>query len=137
MDGQIQWDPYATSEPQQGITSMLWVTTVALAPVKNGDEDALVKSFSLSRGDPALCLGAGRPLGWHSYGDYLDRLDGRLGINVAGLGGARCRAPIRVGRRIDGASGNRGRNPAHETVGAGSYRRRRHRLFDEHISMIV
>ncbi len=46
MDGQILWDPYATSEPEQGITSIVMGNCgLALAPVKTGDEDALVKSF--------------------------------------------------------------------------------------------
>ena len=88
MDGQIQWDPYATSEPEQGITSIVMGNCgLALAPVKTGDEDALVKSFVRVEAIPRSVLERGVQWGWHSYGDYLDRLEGRLGINVAGLVG--------------------------------------------------
>jgi N-acyl-D-amino-acid deacylase len=88
MDGQIQWDPYATSEPEHGITSIVMGNCgLALAPVKTGDEEALVKSFVRVEAIPRSVLEQGVPWGWHSYGDYLDRLEGRLGINVAGLVG--------------------------------------------------
>jgi N-acyl-D-aspartate/D-glutamate deacylase len=36
---------------------------------------------------PREALVAGIPWGWRSYGDYLDRLEGRIGINVGGLVG--------------------------------------------------
>jgi len=88
MDGQIQWDPYATSEPEHGITSIVMGNCgLALAPVKSGDEEALVKSFVRVEAIPRAVLEQGIQWGWHSYGDYLDRLEGRLGINVAGLVG--------------------------------------------------
>jgi N-acyl-D-aspartate/D-glutamate deacylase len=88
MDGQIQWDPYATSEPQQGITSIVMGNCgLALAPVKNGDEDALVKNFVRVEAIPREALEKGVSWGWHSYGDYLDRLEGRIGVNVGGLVG--------------------------------------------------
>lgn len=88
MDGQIQWDPYATSEPEHGITSIIMGNCgLALAPVKTGDEEALVKSFVRVEAIPRSVLEQGIHWGWHSYGDYLDRLEGRLGINIAGLVG--------------------------------------------------
>ena len=88
MDGQIQWDPYATSEPEHGITSIVMGNCgLALAPVNRGDEEALVKSFVRVEAIPRAVLEQGIQWGWHSYGDYLDRLEGRLGINVAGLVG--------------------------------------------------
>jgi N-acyl-D-aspartate/D-glutamate deacylase len=88
MDGQIQWDPYATSEPEHGITSIVMGNCgLALAPVKTGDEDALLKSFVRVEAIPRSVLEQGVEWSWHSYGDYLDRLEGRLGINVAGLVG--------------------------------------------------
>ena len=88
MDGQIQWDPYATSEPEHGITSIVMGNCgLALAPVKTGDEEALIKSFVRVEAIPRSVLEQGVRWGWHSYGDYLDRLEGRLGINVAGLVG--------------------------------------------------
>src|SRR5579864_7304996 len=46
LDAQILWDPYGTSEPENGVTSVVMGNCgLTLAPVKSGDEDALVKSF--------------------------------------------------------------------------------------------
>src|SRR5512145_131475 len=45
MDAQVFWDPHATSEPQHGITSIVTGNCgLTLAPVKRGDEDAILKN---------------------------------------------------------------------------------------------
>jgi N-acyl-D-aspartate/D-glutamate deacylase len=86
MDAQVFWDPHATSEPQHGITSVITGNCgLTLAPVKRGDEDAILKNFVRVEAMPRHALEKGVPWGWHSYGDYLNRLDGKLGINVGGL----------------------------------------------------
>ena len=88
MDGQILWDPFGTCEPQHGVTSIIMGNCgLALAPVKNGDEDAIVKSFVRVEAIPRIALEKGVPWGWHSYGDYLNKLDGNVGINVGGIVG--------------------------------------------------
>jgi N-acyl-D-amino-acid deacylase len=88
MDGQILWDPFGTCEPQHGVTSIIMGNCgLALAPVKTGDEDAIVKSFVRVEAIPRIALEKGVPWGWKSYGDYLDRLEGHVGINVGGIVG--------------------------------------------------
>ena len=88
MDAQVFWDPHATSEPQHGITSIVTGNCgLALAPVKRGDEDAILKNFVRVEAMPRHALEQGVPWGWHSYGDYLNRIEGRLGVNVGGLVG--------------------------------------------------
>ena len=88
MDAQIFWDPYATSEPQHGVTSIVMGNCgLTLAPVKPGDHDALVKSFVRVEAIPRSVLEQGVPWGWHTFGDYLDALQGKIGINVGGLVG--------------------------------------------------
>jgi len=88
MDGQILWDPFGTCEPQHGVTSIIMGNCgLALAPVKNGDEDAIVKSFVRVEAIPRIALEKGVPWGWKSYGDYLNTLDGNVGINVGGIVG--------------------------------------------------
>ena len=88
LDAQILWDPYGTSEPQHGITSVIMGNCgLTLAPVKTGDEDALVKSFVRVEAIPRFVLEQGVPWGWHTFGDYLDVLQGKVGINVGGLVG--------------------------------------------------
>jgi N-acyl-D-aspartate/D-glutamate deacylase len=88
MDAQILWDPYATCEPQHGFTSIVIGNCgLTLAPVKSGDEDALVKSFVRVEAIPRFALEQGVPWGWHSYGDYLGALEDKIGVNVGGLVG--------------------------------------------------
>ncbi len=88
MDAQIFWDPYATSEPQHGVTSIVMGNCgLTLAPTKPSDHDALVKSFVRVEAMPRSVLELGVPWGWHTYGEYLDALDGKIGVNVGGLVG--------------------------------------------------
>ena len=88
MDGQILWDPFGTCEPQHGVTSIVMGNCgLALAPVKNGDEDAIVKSFVRVEAIPRVALEKGVSWGWQSYGDYLNKLEGNVGINVGGIVG--------------------------------------------------
>ena len=88
MDGQILWDPFGTCEPQHGVTSIIMGNCgLALAPVKDGDEDAIVKSFVRVEAIPRAALEKGVPWGWKSYGDYLNKLEGNVGINVGGIVG--------------------------------------------------
>src|SRR5581483_9656959 len=82
------WDPYGTSEPENGVTSVVMGNCgLALAPVLDGGEDALVKSFVRVEAMPREALVEGVPWGWHSYGQYLDALEGNIGVNVGGLVG--------------------------------------------------
>ena len=65
--------PTGTSEPQHGITSIVMGNCgLALAPVDDGGEDALVKSFVRVEAIPRFALEKGVTWRWHSYGEYLD-----------------------------------------------------------------
>ncbi|SRR5579884_338447 len=86
LDAQILWDPYGTSEPENGVTSVVMGNCgLALAPVEDGVEEAIVKSFVRVEAMPREALIEGVPWGWHSFGEYLDALEGKTGINVGGL----------------------------------------------------
>src|SRR5215471_10051351 len=90
MDAQVFWDPLATSEPQHGVTSIVMGNCgLTLAPVKDASAayDALVKSFVRVEAIPRSVLEQGVPWGWHTFGDYLDALEGKIGVNVGGLVG--------------------------------------------------
>ncbi len=88
LDAQLLWDPYGTCEPQHGVTSVITGNCgLTLAPVKKGGEDALVKSFVRVEAIPRYALEQGVRWGWHTFGDYLDSLEGKVGVNVGGLVG--------------------------------------------------
>jgi N-acyl-D-aspartate/D-glutamate deacylase len=46
-----------------------------------------VKSFVRVEAMPRSVLEMGVPWGWHTYGEYLDALEGKIGVNVGGLVG--------------------------------------------------
>ena len=82
------WDPYGTCEPQHGITSVVMGNCgLSLAPRRAGIEDAIVKSFVRVEAMPRIALEQGVKWNWHSYGEYLDNFEGKVGINVGGLVG--------------------------------------------------
>jgi len=88
LDAQMLWDPYGTCEPQHGITTVVMGNCgLSLAPVRSGIEDAIVKSFVRVEAIPRYALEEGVQWKWRSYGEYLDSLEGRVGINVGGLVG--------------------------------------------------
>lgn len=88
LDAQLLWDPYGTSEPQHGVTSVITGNCgLTLAPVKKGGEDALVKSFVRVEAIPRYALEQGVRWGWHTFGEYLDSLEGKVGVNMGGLVG--------------------------------------------------
>ncbi len=64
MDAQLFWDPFATCEPQNGVTTAIMGNcALTLAPVKDGDEDPLVSSFVRVEAMPRPALS-----GWDSVG---------------------------------------------------------------------
>jgi N-acyl-D-aspartate/D-glutamate deacylase len=88
LDAQVLWDPYGTSAPQHGVTSVVMDNCgLTLAPTEDDGHDAIVQSFVRVEAIPRAALEAGVPWGWRSFGEYLDRLEGRVGINVSGLVG--------------------------------------------------
>ena len=64
LDAQMLWDPYGTSEPQHGVTTvMMGNCGLTLAPVHPGGEDAIVQSFVRVEAMPRAALAAGVPWG--------------------------------------------------------------------------
>jgi N-acyl-D-amino-acid deacylase len=88
LDAQMLWDPYGTCEPQHGITTVVMGNCgLSLAPVKQGTQDAIVKSFVRVEAMPRSALEEGVKWNWHTYGEYLDNFEGKVGINIGGLVG--------------------------------------------------
>ena len=60
LDAQLFWDPYGTSEPQHGVTSVVMGNcALALAPAEPADYDALIGSFVRVEAMPRRALEAG------------------------------------------------------------------------------
>ena len=88
FDAQVTWDPLCTFSPQHGVTSVIFGNcSLTLAPVKPEDHEALAMMLSRVEAIPMEALQEGIPWGWTTFGEYLDVIDRRLGVNVGALVG--------------------------------------------------
>ena len=87
-DAQLFWDPAATPSNLHGVTSMIAGNCgFTLAPVKPEDADYLRRMMAKVEGMPLPALETGVPWSWRSFGEYLDAVDDRVGLNVGFLVG--------------------------------------------------
>jgi N-acyl-D-aspartate/D-glutamate deacylase len=82
-DVQLDWDPLATPSCWHGVTTVLAGNCgFTLAPAKPEDVDWLAGMLSRVEGMSRAALGQGLRFRGGSFGDYWQRFEGALGINV-------------------------------------------------------
>ncbi|MDG1989484.1 MAG: amidohydrolase family protein, partial [Acidimicrobiales bacterium] len=88
-DAQLFWDPYATPSSQHGITSMVMGNCgFTIAPIGDqSDADYLAAMLVKVEGMSPAALAEGLDWNWRTFGEFLDRFEGNLGVNVAGMVG--------------------------------------------------
>jgi len=87
-DAQLFWDPAASSSSLHGVTSLVAGNCgFTLAPLDERDADYLRKMMAKVEGMPLAALEQGVPWSWSTFGEYLDALDGKVGVNVGFLVG--------------------------------------------------
>ena len=87
-DAQVTWDPLCTFSCYHGATSVVVGNcSLAVAPVRASDHDKLIGMLSQVEAIPMDVLQAGMPWNWESFPQYMDALDGKLGVNVGALMG--------------------------------------------------
>ena len=96
-DAQLMWDPAATPSSLHGVTTVIGGNCgFTLAPVASAtasESEAEENTTYLQRmmarveGMPLAALEEGLRWDWRSFGEYLDRLDGRIGVNAGFLVG--------------------------------------------------
>src|SRR5256885_1385485 len=87
-DAQAFWDPAATPSPLHGVTTIVGGNCgFTIAPLEASEADYMMRMLARVEGMPLESLAAGVPWDWHTFGEYLDRLEGRVGVNAGFLVG--------------------------------------------------
>ena len=96
-DAQLFWDPYATPSLNHGVTTVAGgncgFTLAPLNPDRPEDADYTRRMMSKVEGMSLVALEEGAPWSWHTFGEYLDALEGRIAVNAGLHGGALRPAP--------------------------------------------
>jgi N-acyl-D-aspartate/D-glutamate deacylase len=85
FDAQVFWDPAATPSSLHGITTVIGGNcgfTIAPLVGDPAESDYIMRMLARVEAMPLQSLQMGVPWDWKTYGEYLDRLDGRVGVNV-------------------------------------------------------
>jgi len=87
-DAQIFWDPHVSPSNVHGVTSVISGNCgFTLAPLRPEDAAYTREMMASVEGMSVAALEEGVPWDWHTFGDYLDRLEGNVGVNAAFLVG--------------------------------------------------
>ena len=87
-DAQLFWDPAGSPSNVHGVTSVVGGNcSFSLAPLRAEDADYTRRMLARVEGMPLGALEEGVPWTWESFGEYLDALEGRIGLNAGFIAG--------------------------------------------------
>ena len=88
-DAQLFWDPVASPSNLHGVTSVVMGNCgFTLAPLGDASDAAYLGAMMVQvEGMSPAALELGVDWQWRSFADYLGRLDGNVGVNVAAMVG--------------------------------------------------
>ena len=82
FDAQVTWDPLCSFSPQHGATTVVFGNcSLGLAPIRPGTANRVAEFLSYVEAIPMNVLGT-VDVEWESVAQYMNRLEGRLGVNV-------------------------------------------------------
>lgn len=87
-DAQLFWDGGASPSNVHGVTTIIGGNCgFTLAPLQADDAQYTAEMLAAVEGMSVTALREGVPWNWETFGEYLDRLDGSIGVNAAFLVG--------------------------------------------------
>src|SRR5947208_8249638 len=87
-DAQLFWDPAANPSNVHGVTTVVGGNCgFTLAPIREQDADYIRRMMAKVEGMPLPALENGVPWKWETFADYLDALEGGIGVNAGFLVG--------------------------------------------------
>ncbi len=102
-DAQVFWDGTLSPSSYHGVTSVVGGNCgFSIAPLSPDASDYLMRMLARVEGMPLASLREGVPWDWKSFGDYLDRIEGRLAVNAGFMVGHSALRRVVMGERAVG-----------------------------------
>ena len=102
-DAQAFWDGTLSPSPYHGVTTVFAGNCgFSIAPLSPDAGPYLMRMLARVEGMPLESLEQGVPWDWASFGDYLDRLEGRVAVNAGFMVGHSAVRRVVMGERAVG-----------------------------------
>jgi N-acyl-D-aspartate/D-glutamate deacylase len=102
-DAQVFWDPALSPSCYHGVTTIMGgFCGFSIAPLTPEAAAYLGPMLAKVEGMPLDSLKKGVPWDWRSFGDYLDKLEGRVGLNAGFFAGHSAIRRVVMGERAVG-----------------------------------
>ncbi len=102
-DAQVFWDGSLSPSCYHGVTTIMGGNCgFSIAPLSADAADYLMRMLARVEGMPLESLQAGVPWDWESFGQYLDKLEGKVAVNAGFMAGHSAIRRVVMGERAVG-----------------------------------